>query len=59
MDFSTNNRLYRATRENKETVRNFVSQHYGVVLGVVFDMENQKKTIHERWKVLQLVKKRD
>ena len=25
-----------------ETVRNFVSQHYGVVLGVVFDMENQK-----------------
>ena len=31
------------TRENKETVRNFVSQYYEVVLGVVFEMENQKK----------------
>ena len=35
--------IKRATRENKETVRNFVSQKYGVVLGVVFDMENQEK----------------
>ena len=26
-----------------KTVRNFMSQHYLVVLGVIFDMENQKK----------------
>ena len=36
-----------------------MSQHHGVVLGVVFNSENQKKTIHERWKVLESVKKRD
>jgi len=34
-----------------------VSQQYGVVLGVIFDMENQKKMIDERWKVLEPVKK--
>ena len=31
-----------ATRENKETVRNFVRGHFGKVLKV-FDIENQKK----------------
>ena len=41
----------RATRENKERVRNNAAKQYGMVLGVVFDMENQKKlfTSGEKW----------